>query len=251
MNFGWTPALWFWFGWLIPGSAVGAVWLGLKMGKRPGQCVAMGTLALLAMLAAACLLASGWNPASLLARWRQEFETSLHLTAEFYRQWGWPETEVQRALGMVRKVFWDGAVGWVIAAAMGFSLAVYGVFRTAAPKLPGAQMAWTPFRRWVVPDNVVWLLLAGLVLKLLSGRLPALYAWAGYNLLIVLACLYLTIGAAVVAYYLLRKQVPRLVKVLILAALALMPSLWLLLSLVGVLDTWWDWRRLKAEGRTA
>jgi uncharacterized protein YybS (DUF2232 family) len=251
MPAGWIPSLSLWLGLLILGSAVGAMWLGLRQGQKPVPCITLGTLTLLALMALAVLIASGWNPAYLLVRWQQEFESSLNLTAVFYRQWGWPEAEVQRALQLVTRLFWEGALGWVVVTAMGFSLAGYGVLRAAAPQLPGALHAWPPFRRWSAADGLVWLLLGALCLKLLSGRLPAVYNWAGLNLLIVLASVYLVIGLAVGLFYFGKKEVPRLVKILILSALVLMPSLWLLLSLVGVLDTWWDWRRLRTEGHPA
>lgn len=247
MPAGWIPSLSLWLGLMVLGCAAGAVWLGLRLGWKPGACIGLGALTLLGLLTLALLFASGWNPAALIERWRQEFEASLKLTAALYRQMGWPETEVLQALRMVEKFVWEGALGWVAVAALGFSTAAYSLLRAAAPALPGARHDWPLFRNWSAADSLIWLLLGALCLKLLSGRLPAIYNWAGLNLLIVLASIYLVIGAAVGLFYFGRKEVPRLVKILILSALVLMPSLWLLISLVGVLDTWWDWRRLRSE----
>lgn len=251
MPAGWVPSLSLWLALLILGCSAGALWLGLRLGFRPGACISLGALSLLGLMALALLLASGWNPGALAAGWKQEFETSLSYSAGLYRQMGLPETEVLQALQLVRKLFWEGALGWVATAILGFSTLGYGLLRAAAPALPGAQHDWPPFRKWSAADSLVWLLLGALCLKLLSGRLPAIYSWAGLNLLIVLASIYLVIGAAVGLFYFGRKEVPRLVKILILSALVLMPSLWLLVPLVGVLDTWWDWRRLRSEERPA
>lgn len=250
MPAGWIPSLSLWLGLLILGSAIGVMWLGLRQGQKPSVCITLGALTFLGLLALALFAASGWNPAELVDRWRREFDVSLNLTAVFYRQWGWPETEIQRALKLVTGLFWEGALGWVVVAALGFALAGYSLLRTAAPHLPGAAHDWPPLRLWSAEDGLVWLLLGGLCLKLLSGRLPALYGWVGLNVLIVLASVYLVIGMAVGLYYFGKKEVPRLVKLIILSALVLMPSLWLLLSLVGVLDTWWDWRRMRTEKKT-
>ncbi len=100
----------------------------------------------------------------------------------------------------------------------------------------------TPFRLWRLWDELIWALIASLVLVLIGdGLLQDL----GLNALMIVAVAYAIHGAAVVHFYMGRLSVPVVVEVFLYVALVFTVGVSIpFLAMVGVLDTWFNWRRL-------
>jgi hypothetical protein len=99
-----------------------------------------------------------------------------------------------------------------------------------------------PFRKWRPWASLIWVLIAGLALQLLGGGAVADVA---LNLVVVMAVLYAIQGLAVVRFFAQRWGIPALVEVLAYLLLALVAGVApFLLAALGLLDTWFDWRRL-------
>ena len=118
----------------------------------------------------------------------------------------------------------------------------YRVSQQLAPRfglmLPPAK----PFRLWRPWDELIWALIASLVLMLIGeGVLRDL----GLNGLTVVLAIYATHGTAVLRFYFVRLGVSGLVQVFVFVTLLLTAGV-VVLAGVGILDTWFDWRRLRA-----
>ena len=100
-----------------------------------------------------------------------------------------------------------------------------------------------PLARWKPWPELIWLLIAGFALKLVgSGFLEEL----GLNLLVVMVAVYAVHGVAVTRFYAARLGLPRLLEALVYGLLAMTAGLSvMLLALVGLLDTRFDWRHLE------
>jgi hypothetical protein len=222
-----------------------AIRLGLRAGWRPLACVLAGTAALLALTAGGVgwiILSTGHTP---WLTWQAEFSRSLAASLEVYRRLGWDEVELQRTARLVRILFVDAAGGWLVLAETGIAFVSYLAQRRLAPHLPGSQIGLRPFSAWVVPEHTVWFLLGALGLIAAGGRLPAWSTQVTWNALVLLGSIYFLGGAAVTVYLLQKRKVPRAFQIIFLFLVGLLPMLIGLVILVGIFDTWWDWRRIK------
>ena len=109
---------------------------------------------------------------------------------------------------------------------------------------PVALRLWRPW------SQLIWVLVSGLALSLIGE------GWVGNlgsNLILVMGLLYTCQGLAVGRFFARRVGLATMLEVAIYAVLTLSFVGLLLLPLTGLLDTWFDWRRLEAvddEGGT-
>lgn len=132
--------------------------------------------------------------------------------------------------------------GMMVLSAAGISLCNYWLTGRWLSRL-GVAVPWFPsFARWRLPWYLTWGYIAGLGLPLLQGLFGA--PWlvpVGNNLELVFRSVFLVQGLAVVWFYLTRWGVRRAI-IIALAGLSLVAGP--LLVFVGLLDAWFDLRRL-------
>lgn len=231
---------------MIVFAARGAIWWELKQGHTPTRCVVFGTLVLL------CVYAFVWAGVRLFFRqdliwiWQKEFEASLQATAAMYVELGLESAEVKRSTDFIRLFFMYGAPGWLLALTLGLSLAVFLWLRKRARHLTGAEIPIPAFNRWQLPEYLVWPVIFSLVFILLGSRGVKWAGWIGFNGVIVLGSICFVIGLAVTGFLVARWKLPRFVRVFGVMLLFFFPILIVMLALLGLLDTWWDVRKLRA-----
>ncbi|MBM3278780.1 MAG: DUF2232 domain-containing protein [Candidatus Handelsmanbacteria bacterium] len=99
-----------------------------------------------------------------------------------------------------------------------------------------------PFRNWRPWDALIWVLIAGLVLLLGTEGIAA---ELGLNLFVATGALYALQGLALVRFSCWRLKVSGWLEVFLYLTLGFTAGLSvLLLAGLGLLDTWFDWRRL-------
>jgi len=104
--------------------------------------------------------------------------------------------------------------------------------------------AWQEWRQWKAPDFLVWIVIAGGVALLLpfgSLKIP------GLNVLMVAGVVYLFQGLAVVGFYFERWKLPRVIRAVLYAVILIQQFFTLGAMLMGLFDTWIDFRRLSRE----
>lgn len=112
-----------------------------------------------------------------------------------------------------------------------------------APRLGVALPAATPVQEWRLWDQLIWVLIAGMVAVLITG--DGVGGDLALNTVGAMLVLYAVQGYALARYYLRRLGAPRLMELLFFAVLALASGAAVLaLAGAGLMDTWFDWRRL-------
>jgi uncharacterized protein YybS (DUF2232 family) len=223
----------------------GAVRLGLRLGWRPGACWSAGVTA--ALLLAGGLLAwagQGASPVALWHVWQSEFSASINTSLAVYRQLGMDEADLQRSVRWIRLLFVDAAPGWGLCLVFAVAWAALLWQRRVSPHLPGAKIMLKPFVLWSIPDWLIWPLLATLVLLRWGHAWHPVYFLIALNAAVVLGNLYFLSGLAVLLFYLFRWKVPAFLQLLVVMAVGLFPVAIGVLVAVGVINTWWDWRRI-------
>ena len=105
--------------------------------------------------------------------------------------------------------------------------------------------SWPEYIDWKLPDQFVWLVvLSGVIFLLLPQPLSKL----GLNGLIVCSTVYFFQGLAIAASLLNRWSVPRLIRVLIYALIFIQSYGIIVLSFLGLVDVWADFRKLNHAG---
>ncbi len=100
-----------------------------------------------------------------------------------------------------------------------------------------------PLPLWRPWEELIWILIAALGLSLLGD---GLLADLGLNLIVLMGIIYGVQGLAVLRFFAQRQRVPLLVELLFYVGLFFVAGLaFLLLAGLGILDTWFDWRRLR------
>jgi len=119
----------------------------------------------------------------------------------------------------------------------------YRLSQTMAPRFELELSAPLPLPLWRPWDELIWVLIAALGLGLLGSGLMADLA---LNLMVVTGVLYGAQGLAVLRFFAQRQGVPLLIELSFYFGLLLVAGLaFLLLAGLGLLDTWFDWRRLR------
>lgn len=119
----------------------------------------------------------------------------------------------------------------------------YRLTQLLAPRLELELPDPLPLPLWRPWEELIWVLIAALGLGLLSDGLLADLA---INLLVLMGLLYGAQGLAVLRFFALRQGVPLLVELSFYLGLLLVAGLaFMLLAGLGLLDTWYDWRRLR------
>ena len=101
------------------------------------------------------------------------------------------------------------------------------------------------FQNWKFPVSVFWMFILSWVFVLFGGE--TLYGRIGLNLQIVTQSLFIVQGIAILYYFLNRYIQSRAVKMVILLFVVFQPILSTILSWLGVLDTWFDFRKIGAQ----
>ena len=168
----------------------------------------------------------------------------LELTVRLYREMGLPQEQVvfiEDGLDLIRQVM----IGMLPALVIGSTLiSVWVCLLTARPVLRRRGLPFPDYGaldQWRAPEMLVWGAIASGVLLLL----PNLAAkTVGLNGLAVLTIVYFFQGIAIVAYFLQKKQVPRIARVVLYGLIALQQILMLAVAGVGFFDTWFNFRKI-------
>jgi uncharacterized protein YybS (DUF2232 family) len=98
-----------------------------------------------------------------------------------------------------------------------------------------------PLDHWRAPEPLVWAAIASGVMLLLPGFTLKML---GLNGTIVLVVVYFFQGIAVIAFYLRKKQVPRLARIMIYFIIGVQQIVMLVVVAAGFFDTWFNFRKL-------
>ncbi len=231
--------------------------VALALGEAPHRRIseprALGLAALLAMgvvlgLMLGSAILHGQDPLDMWqAYWQRELDTVLTM----YGQMGLEADQV----GQVREGLTSAArlvlrlapcvlICGSLLLAWANLLAARSAQRRLAQRGPEFGPAPEALDLWKAPEPLVWLVIvAGGVTWAGDGW----WFWAGVNALLVLGVVYFFQGMAVVAYWLNRKNAPRLLRTGLYVLVAVEVFLALLVALAGLFDMWFNFRRLDKE----
>lgn len=229
----------------VPSLAV--AWALLK-GLKPRAVLAVGMLALALYLAFGFLADFSGKPAEGVATLRGSYDQMWQARSKALAEEKVPQDQIDQEKVFFERYFfcclpaWSGLLCLLVGLVSYYALAVLLSRVTARVSKP------IPFRDWVVPDFLVFGLIAGGLLKILPVGNP----WAEVtadNLLVFFLGLYTLEGFSLVSFFFNRLRMTPAFRVLSLATLLgymfYYSEVFLTLCAIGVLDVWFDFRKWK------
>ncbi|MDP2105781.1 MAG: DUF2232 domain-containing protein, partial [Desulfobulbaceae bacterium] len=98
---------------------------------------------------------------------------------------------------------------------------------------------WVDLTLWRLPEPLVWLFISAGVLLFVPGTMNVI----GLNLMIIMVTLYFMQGFEILNHLCLKWSVPNLIRLLIIFFLVIQAYGFILLALLGIADTWADFRK--------
>lgn len=225
-----------------------ALGLGETLARRMPETWALGlaaaaAVATLLMVALGGTLFSGnelgqaWQ-----AYWSQEVDSALGLYGQSGLETGRAE-DVRQVLLTTGRWLFHVSPGVLGAGALLMAWANLLLLRSIAARRD-PQAPRQALELWKAPEPLVWvLILAGALIWAAEGFL----FWAGVNVVLVLGVLYFFQGMAVMAYWLEKKNTPKLLRYGLYLIIAVEAFLAVGVALAGLFDLWLNFRRLGEE----
>ncbi|MBI4799434.1 MAG: DUF2232 domain-containing protein [Desulfarculus sp.] len=222
--------------------------LGEAPRHRVDEAKAMGLAALAGTAVGLVLMtASGMLGGEAQTLWQTAWQRELDAFLAASRQAGVDNEglrELRGALAQTGRLVMRLAPGLLCAGSLLLAWANLLMVRVLAKRLAPQGPPPEPLNRWQAPEHLVWLVIASGVAIAATEGWPA---WAGVNLLLPLGVVYFFQGMAVLAFWLEKKNAPRLLRVGLYALLAVEVFLALLVALAGLFDLWFNFRRLGSK----
>jgi uncharacterized protein YybS (DUF2232 family) len=224
---------------------------GMRRQWKPESAALLGGLlpvVVLGIIAAYYFGRSGKNPVMVIEAY---LRGSVAEAAKLYTGLGL--TEMAAAVNTVSDTFIHYLVrlipGIVIATSVLQAACCYGLGRAIMMRKPGTgpMLIGTPLTKWHAPDAWVWGLIAALTLIMIPDEVVR---FAGWNLAILYAVVYLAQGIAIVEHYLRKARIQPVVRGLILALILALPIVVCVVAL-GVVDIWADFRKVRGPVQAA
>lgn len=235
-----TPDLFFYAGLLLFGYLMGEGW---RQGQSKEQFVGRAILTVVGVSAAGVLLvaaSAGTGPLTLLSRYVGE---NLRMTLSLYEQMDMPEETIALFRDALPQMTYY-LVRILPAMIVAILLLTGWINLLAARRLLAKNRVTAPslgeFKKWRIPDPIVWGVIGSGVLLMVPVSGIRLIGFSG---LIALCPLYFLQGMAITAFWFDHKRVPGLIRGFLYTLILLQHLMMLVVMLVGLFDTWLDFRK--------
>ena len=187
---------------------------------------------------------SGVNP---VTEFIGSLDSDIERTLEYYRQ---SDSVAPETLGILEESFFQmrTVLPHILASIM-VSLALLIIWSSMLlgnrliPKFTSYR-PWPDHQTWRLPDKLIWLFIGGAIITILP-LVP--FRIVGSNLLICMGLIYIFQGFAVLSFFLHKWNVPQVVRFLLYAMMLFQSFGTVLLLIIGIIEVWFDLRRLKKK----
>lgn len=225
----------------VSGLIMGEIWgRGYALDKSTLYAVAMATAASGVLLAIGALTRN-MDPLEML---RVDLSQNMERTLELYRSMGMPmepNQDIHTIAGQMAARMLEIVPALTV---MGCTILVWANF-LICDKIVELRKSWSPrwqnLKLWQAPERLVWVLVvSGFCVLVPLGVLKVI----AINVLMVTALVYFLQGLSIVAFYFDKKAVPKFIRGMVYVLIGIQQLLTLLVIVLGLFDTWFDFRKL-------
>lgn len=229
-------------------TSLASAWALLRSFK-PRQVVLTGASAMVLMALAVAILNRPDPKENALVSFRQYF-TDKHFEDEWQEdtqtavKMGAPLDKLEGFKDDYKKYFYDLLPSWVVSGCLVFGLLAYYLVSFVLARVTTRVPKAMAFQEWVIPEPLVFGLIVAGILKIMAGE----KIWLdilGSNLLVFFSVVYVLGGFSIVSFFLHKWRLPATVRVLSYLILVQLPLD--TVCALGVLDIWFDFRKLKTR----
>jgi uncharacterized protein YybS (DUF2232 family) len=236
---------------IILGFGLIGVALGysLKAGYSPGKTMLLGTVASLfskVILIGLTMLFLNINP---IVEQMQLMQESLEYVTRFYKSMGVDPKQLKGitdAFTLMANMITVIIPGMLLIASVLDTFLNYSIARIVLKKLGTEIESFPPLSRWQLPAYTVVLFLLGVIFVMTSGMLNIkVLEYIGVNLQMVFSLAFVVEGLALIAFYLSRAKVIKVVRAFVMLLVIFNPFFSQVAMWAGMLDILFDFRKLK------
>jgi uncharacterized protein YybS (DUF2232 family) len=229
-------------------ASLAVIW-ALVRGFRPRSVVLTGAGTLGLMICGLLILGRENPKENPILSFQNYFST-----AQFEKDWdvnsktalkmNVPADKLAAFKDQYRKYFYELIPSWIGAGCLLYGLLAYYLVSYVLSRLTQKVPKAMPFKEWVIPEPMVFALIASGALKVIPGLGEGWDLFAG-NCLVIFGSIYVLGGFSIVAFLFNKWRLPATLRVLSYLILVQLP-----LETVGVLavlDIWFDFRKIKSN----
>lgn len=201
-----------------------------------GWGILAGTLANIVLM----LATAAYYGQAPLAFWNNYWQQVLAMVAQQVQSGGADPVQMDNVTRLLQSLVALAPSVMLIMAALVCWLNLWALNRLA--KRPGIKWGYNSLTTWQAPEKLVWLFIAlALIFWLAEGGL----SWTALNLLLLTGTVYWFQGMAIANWWADGRNRPTWSRVIFLIVCFILPFLLFGVALMGLFDTWFNWRRLR------
>lgn len=223
-------------------ACLAAVWALLK-GLKPRSVILVGTLTLCLLLVAIFLLMQSAYKQDTLPALHQYFTDAWTHQSQWLKESGFSQDKIDLFKDIYERYIFQAFPAWLAVNSLLLALLAYYLCSSLLSRVTRKVVKPISFRDWVVPEPLVFGLITGGLFKVIpffaNGPLDIL----GSNLLVFFIGLYTLSGLSIVSFFFHKWRLPPALRIL--SYLLLLNLVFETICFFGVLDVWFDFRKLK------
>ena len=234
---------------ILFGMAGLAVSWALLKNHNPRFAVLAGAVTVALYMGALFTLAVSTQKQDVVAGLQNSFDQVWKIKAQSMADLKATPAEIENEQRIFQKYVFLALPAWMAVTCLTLGLLAYYLVSFFLARITQRVAGPIPFRGWVVPEYLVFGLIVGGMLKVMSKE-NSLVDIVGNNFLVFFGCLYTLGGLSIVSFFLkkwfLSPGLRTLSYVVIFSYIVTLQQLFNPICLIGILDVWFDFRRLNA-----
>lgn len=234
---------------ILFGMAGLAVSWALLRDYNPRIAVLAGAVTVALYMGALFTFAISTEKQDVMAGLKRSFDQVWTIKAQSLADLKATPAEIAREEQIFQKYVFLALPAWMAVTCLTLGLIAYYAVSAFLSRITRRVAHPIPFRGWVFPEYLVFGLIVGGMLKVLSKE-NSLFDIIGNNFLVFFGCLYTLGGLSIVSFFLkkwfLSTGLRTLSYVVIFSYIVTLQQLFNPICVIGILDVWFDFRRLNA-----
>jgi uncharacterized protein YybS (DUF2232 family) len=225
------------------GLASLAVYWSLVRGFQPRTTILMGALMIVVYVGGSFAADQLSSHPDSWASIQQTFDQIWQVKAKALTDDKMPQSDIDLIQSLFKEYFLFCLPAWIVSGSLFAGFLAYYLVSAIGSRITSRIGAPTPFWKWIIPDYLIFGLILGGMVKLLSPE-NTWMEMVGDNLLVVFVFIYTFAGLTITSFYFRKWRFPVIARLLTYALLFEL-TFNAVCVLLGVADIWLDFRKLK------
>jgi len=225
------------------------IMLMIKKNLKWIHIITSGMLYFTALFAALYFILKGAAGHDMIAFISAQIQESVKAALDNYKNMGASAQDIDTMKRLLDIFLVKTFASWCIIGALFIVFLNYFVVRLYMMKRYGIKNDIRVFMEWYLDEKAMWFLLIPLVVLLAKNLIKSDAAFTtSLNFVMVMGNIYFLIGVSLLAFFLAKFRVPSYFQAGIYFIVAIWPTIWGIIALFGIFDTWFNFRKIEKGG---